>query len=172
MINIINMILDHEAQAWASELNYYNFFLENSQLTPEEKNRYERFTFAIMAILREFKEIKGVFEAMKNEYEEITFYCNKGENGKLQFFTWLEIIVKGEEGMGYQKKPVTILFNPLIDTTGFEEGGILTLKNGDYTRPYLYEIIQENGYKKKPYIWIDKLAAFSKLPKFSRRRTR
>ncbi len=170
MDNIFKLALEHEAQAWASELDSYNFFMQNSRLSDDELIKYDSFIFAIMAILREINEIRGVFEAMKNEYEEITFYSNKTKNGKLTFFTWVDIIVKGEEGVGYQRKPINIIFNPLIDTTGFEEGGILTLKNGDYTRPYLYEVTQDGPYKKYPYIWIDQLAAFTELPKFKRRK--
>ena len=170
MKNIFDMVLDQEAQEWASELDHYYFFLKNSKLDPDTKFKYKFFINCIHAILREIEEIRGVFETMQNEYEQVTFYCNKHENGKMSFFTWLEIVVKNEEGMGLQRKPVNILFNPLIDTTGFEKGGILTLKNGDYTRPYIYEVKMENGFKKLPYIWIDNITAFCELPYFKKRK--
>ena len=69
-----------------------------------------------------------------------------------KFFTSADVIVKGEEEKGLQKKSLTVRFEKTIDTSKFVRG-ILTVKEDKIEMPYKYEIreVEKNGVKKLRY---------------------
>lgn len=161
---MIDNIIEQEAQAWASELKYYNFFLTRSVLTPGEREKLLLFQFTITAIIRELEELRGLFkvemekEKIKNRIIRIWPRQFK-ENGVISYgyFTYEDFIVKNEENMGPQVRSIKIYFNrENVDSSRFKNGGFILVAKDKMKKPYIYEI--KDG--KYPYIWIDEVIDF------------
>lgn len=71
------------------------------------------------------------------------------------FFTPVNIVVKGEEDKGAQKKYLTVKFKDGVEHSNLKRG-ILTCKDEDIWIPYVYEITenQETGKKEFPTVWV------------------
>ena len=69
-----------------------------------------------------------------------------------KFFTSVNVIVKGEEDKGEQRKTITVRFDKVVDTSKFVRG-ILTVKEDKIELPYKYEIktVIKDGVEKIKY---------------------
>lgn len=161
---MIEDLIEREAQTWASELKYYNLFIERSTLTPGEREKLLLFQFTITAIIRELEELRGLFkvekekEKIKNRIIKI-FSKQFDNNGVVDygFYTYEEFIVKGEENLGPQIKGIKVYFNKdNIDKSRFKNGGFILVAKDKMHKPWIYEI--KDG--KKPYIWVDEVIDF------------
>ena len=173
MIDLIINKIEEERSAWASELLFYKHFLDRANLDESKEKDILFCHGCCMAIIKELEELKEDFMKFKNEYQQYYIYAEEKEtNGEkwTRFYTLLFLVVKGEEGVGLQRKYVNVKFNPLIDTTPYKEGGIFTLQNGKYTLPLIYEIKElENGKKEYPFMYIHEVASYSELENDKRR---
>ena len=161
---MIEDLIEKEAQTWASELNYYNLFIERSALTPGEREKLLLFKFTITGIIRELEELKGFIkvdkekEKVKNRVLRI-FPKKFNNNGVVEYgyFTYEDFIVKGEENLGPQVRGIKIYFNTNnIDKSRFKNGGFILVAKDKMKKPWIYEI--KDG--KYPYIWIDEVIDF------------
>lgn len=162
---MINNLLDHEAQAWASELNYYNLILTRAQTTPGERGKLFYFVYMIQAIIRELEELKGRFkvemekEKIKNRVVKIWPRTFTDQNGAISYgyFTYEDFIVKGQQNLGPQVRSIKVYFNKeKVDTSSFINGGVVLVAKDKMKKPWIYEI--KDG--KYPYIWIDEIIDF------------
>lgn len=76
------------------------------------------------------------------------------------FYTFINIIVKGEESKGKQSKAVSIRFKKEVNTTDLKYGYIYVDEN-KMNVPYVYEIVE----KKFPTIWVHKINKFEPIIK-------
>lgn len=173
MFDIILDKIDEERSAWASELLFYKRFLDRANLDESKKKEILFCHGCCMAIIKELEELRGDILSFKNKFQQYYIYAEEKEtNGEkwTRFYTLLFLVVKGEEGVGLQRKYVNVKFNPLIDTKPYKEGGIFTLENGKYTLPLIYEIKElENGKKEYPFMYIHEVASYSELENDKRR---
>lgn len=157
-------ILEKEAQAWASELPLYDPFLFRAIITPKERAKYEGFKYAILGIIKEIEELKGMYKVeiekckMKNEVYKI--FSKKFINNGVEsygFYTYISIIVEGEENLGPQVRGLKVYFNrDNVDTSEFKNGGTVLVAKDKVKKPGIYKLV--NG--KYPYIWIDEIVDF------------
>lgn len=71
------------------------------------------------------------------------------------YFTDVNILVKGEEDKGKQKKSVTVKFDQKLDTSNLIRG-FLYVDEKDIDLPFKYQIIQKDGKDSYPSIFIRK----------------
>lgn len=165
--------IEQERSAWASELLFYRRFLDRADLDESKEKEILFCHGCCMAIIKELEELKEDMMKFKNKYQQYYIYAEEKEtNGQkwTRFYTLLFLVVKGEEGLGLQKKYVNVKINPLIDTTPYKEGGIFTLENGKYTLPLIYEIKDlGDGKKEYPFMYIHEIASYSELENDKRR---
>ena len=87
-----------------------------------------------------------------------------GKSKFKKFFTSVNIVVKGEEEKGQQKKTLTVKFDKTIDTSNFVRG-IVSVREDNIDIPYKFEIKeiqQADGTIKKryPHIYVKKVETF------------
>ena len=174
MNNFIIKYIEKELTAWSSELLFYKQFLERAEIDAQQKHELEFKLFGVAAIIKELEEIRGDILGLKNVYSQFLIYSEAKEtNGQkwTRFYTILYLVVKGEEGLGAQKKYVNVIFNKLLNIERFKEGGIFTLKNGEFSLPLIYEIKNDpiTGKQIYPAMFIDEVAGYSKLENEKRR---
>lgn len=167
MFDILLNKIREESKLWAEEQSLYRRFLDRADI---DESREEEILFchgACAAIVRELKELEEDIVNYKSKYQQYYIYTEEKEtNGKkwTRFYTLLFLVVKGEEGVGLQRKYVNVKINPLIDTTPYKDGGVFTLEIGKYSLPLIYEIKNlENGKKEYPCMYIHEIAAYTKL---------
>ncbi len=166
--NIIIDYIDKELSLWAEELLFYKQFLDRAEMDENQLHEINLKYFGVAAIIKELEQIRGDILGFKNVYTQFIIYSEPKEtNGTnwTRFYTILYLVVKGEEGLGAQRKYVNVSFDPKLGTEQFKEGGIFTLQNGKYTLPLIYEIKTnpETGKPLYPTMYIDEVAGYSKL---------
>ncbi len=174
MIDLYLNKIEEERSAWASELLFYRHFLDRAEMDEEQEKQILFCHGCCMAIIKELEELKGDIVNLKNEFQNFYIYSEEMEtNGEkwTRFYTLLYLVVKGEEGVGLQKKYVNVKFNKLIDLKPYKEGGIFILRNGKYTLPQIYEvkINEKTGKKELPFMYIHEIAGYSELENDKRR---
>lgn len=172
--NIIINYIDKELRLWASELLLYKQFLDHAEMDEKQLHEINLKYFGVAAIMKELERVRGDILGFKNVYTQFIIYSEPKEtNGTAwtRFYTILYLVVKGEEGLGAQKKYVNVIFDRKLGTEQFKEGGIFTLQNGKYTLPLIYEIKTdpETGKQIYPAMFIDEVASYSKLENGKRR---
>lgn len=82
----------------------------------------------------------------------------KGKDGKSfrTFYTTMNIVVKGEEEKGKQKKSLTVKFRKEVNTYNLKRG-IIT---GEFDAPFRYEVTEQNGKKIYPVVWVRKIDSY------------
>lgn len=168
MNNILLNIIDRELKAWNDELSIYFKFMDRAALTDEQ---YAAVLFkrgACEAIVRELEDLRSEIMDFKNKYQQFAIYTEEKEtNGEkwTRFYTLLYLVVKGEEGIGLQRKYVNVKINPLIDTKPFKKGGVFILEAGKYKLPEIYEIKTnpDTGKTEYPYMYIHEVASYMPL---------
>ena len=87
-----------------------------------------------------------------------------GKSKFRKFFTYMDILVEGEEDKGLQLKSLTVKFDDSVDASKFNRG-VITLDENDYDAPYKYkvkEVVDKDGTVKKkyPHIFIKKIVSY------------
>lgn len=70
------------------------------------------------------------------------------------FFTDVNIVVKGEEEKGKQRKSITVKFDKDCKGVGDLVRGILTVDEKDIDLPFKYQIQEKDGKPSYPHIYI------------------
>ena len=97
----------------------------------------------------------------------ITKRNRKSEDGKkkwVEFKTPMNLIVKGEEEKGKQKRWVIVRFDENIDTKHLSRG-LLTVKVADISFPKIYEITtdEKTGKPKYPRVYVNAYKEFREV---------
>lgn len=106
---------------------------------------------------------------MAKEYVRIQLFSKlatikvKGKEKKIRnFWTYMNLLVKGEEEKGLQKKSVTVKFRQDVDNDS--EYDLEDIKNGILTgvvnAPFIYEIKEDEEGLHYPELWVRKIHAF------------
>ena len=134
---IFNLLLKN-SKYWFDEKNKTNYILDRGRLSGDDRKQLKLDAFTSLAFELYSKEVCGYWP---------------------NFYTFIKVLVAGEENLGPQEKAVNLKFNPLIDTSFLSEG-FLIVEKCKSKQPKIYEIKEENGVKKYPYIWIDEIYSF------------
>lgn len=99
----------------------------------------------------------------------ITKRNRKSQDGKkkwIEFRTPMNLVVKGEEEKGKQKRWINVKFSDDCDTKTLSRG-LLTVRVGDISFPKVYEITEDQttGKKKYPYVYINEYREFRNVEK-------
>ena len=167
MLDIYINKIDEELNAWSEELLIYRKFIDRANMTEDQEKQSLFCHGCCLAIIKELEELKEEFMNYDNEYKQFYIYSEQKEtNGEqwTRFYTLLYLVVKGEEGIGLQRKYVNVKFNPLLDLNPYKEGGLFTLQVGKYKLPLIYEIkTNDSGKQEYPSMYIHEIAAYSKI---------
>ena len=73
------------------------------------------------------------------------------------YFTDVEIVVKGEESKGLQRKTIDVRFDKTVDTKNIVRG-LITCNEEDIVMPYKWQIVtKDNGKESYPSVFIKKV---------------
>lgn len=146
-----------------------NIMLERGILTPEQRKEcfyFQTFELAIIKTLEEFK--KDMYEKKQKEFYSFIIYKKhmKSPDGSKEwdsFYTYKNILVKGEENRGKQEKSLSVIFDG-IDTKNLSSG-FLVVRREDLIQPKIWEIVDgPNGQKWYPKIKVKEIYSFDPLP--------
>lgn len=92
---------------------------------------------------------------------KLKIYSVKTKEFGRRFWSYMNIVVKGEESKGKQRKSVNVKFRKEINTYNLKRGII----DGEFDAPFIWEIKEEtkDGKTKKVYptIWVRKLENYT-----------
>lgn len=156
MEKLILEILEHDSKYWYEMILFYDKAAKRGIL--ERKNEFEVKNLIAYAAFLEVDAIKETILNEENEFSYIPFFTSprKNDPNKLMYYTRMYLYVKNEENLGKQLKLIPIWFSPDIDLSKVKEG-TLVVKKDKMKKPSYYEIKEENGIKKTPYIYIQEL---------------
>lgn len=160
---IFNLLLKH-SKYWYDEKNKTNYILDRGRLSGNERKQLNLEAFTSLAFEFYSKEVlKEILKTYRSDFRAYRIRgSQKPKNGGgywPNFYTFIKVLVAGEENLGPQEKAVNLKFNPLLDTSFLSEG-FLIVEKCKSKQPKIYEIKEENGVKKYPYIWIDEIYSF------------
>ncbi|MBR3210090.1 MAG: hypothetical protein IKF82_07515 [Bacilli bacterium] len=165
MQTFIEKILNDERDYFLKEKEAEELKLTRGKQTPKEARDSDIWHCAALGIL---EEINYIMEKITYNFKTGFYsFSIKGEvveneDGSIwpKFYTFIKILVKGEENKGPQEKPIFIKFNKTIKGLKNLKNGFLVVEKSNFIKPPIYEIKEENGVKKYPFVTVNEIFSF------------
>ena len=147
---------------WGYENYKLNLILKRGSIPPDSTIEQEALYALIIQyvykeVLQDMKDLKG----NDTNYEYIQLFRDP-KSEKLRFYTWLPMIVIGEEFKGWQTKAINVVFAKDLDISEITDVGTILIDTNVVKIPKVYEIKSQDGYKKYPYIYINQYIKYKK----------
>lgn len=147
---------------WGFENRRLNMIIERGSYSSDSTIHDEALYALIIQyvykeVLQDMKDLKG----NETNYEYIQLFRDP-KSEKLRFYTWLPMIVIGEEFKGWQTKAINVVFAKDLDTSEITDVGTILIDTNVVKIPKVYEIKEVDGHKKYPYIYINQYVKYKK----------
>lgn len=166
-MKFIEKILNEELEIFKKE--YKREEIKQSRGSLDQKQKRDSLIWAA-ACNGIMEELNYIMQKIKYNFEtgfysfSIKGEVKKNEDGSLwpKFYTFIKIIVKGEENRGPQEKPIFIKFDKMIPDEEIKKlkNGFLVVEKSNFKQPPIYEIKEENGVKKYPFVTVKNIYSF------------
>lgn len=166
-MKFIEKILSEEIKYFKNEYKIEELKQKRSSLDQQQKRDSLIWATACNGIL---EELNYIMQKINYNFEtgfysfSIKGEVKTNEDGSLwpKFYTFIKIIVKGEENRGPQEKPIFIKFDKMIPNEEIKKlrNGFLVVEKSNFIKPPIYEIKEENGVKKYPFVTVKNIYSF------------
>ncbi len=165
MLTFIEKLLQQEKEYFLNEKKIEEMKINRGQQTPQERRDSETWLSATYGILEEIDYImqKITYNFQTGFYSfSIKGEVVENEDGTFwpKFYTFIKLIVKGEENRGPQEKPIFIKFDKTIKGLRELRNGFLVVEHDNLIKPIFYEVKEENGKKIYPFITVKDIYSF------------
>ena len=166
-MKFIEKILNEEIEIFKKEYKIEELKQNRGSLDQQQKKDSLIWAAACSGIM---EELNYIMQKITYNFETGFYsFSIKGEvktndDGSLwpKFYTFIKIIVKGEENRGPQEKPIFIKFDKMISDEEIKKlkNGFLVVEKSNFIKPPIYEIKEENGIKKYPFVTVKNIYSF------------